>query len=413
MLNLAILALPLLQGTHIVDANGGPGSNFTDLPPAVAAAANGDTILVRAGTYSGFTTSKVLRVFGAGKSVTKIIGTSHAVKVNNTPAHETFELAGFECRGGPATNVAGIVLYNSSMTLLDCDVFGGPTVGMPALRADFATVHVSRCSLTGSDCPLVYIWCSEGGAGAFLRDSFFSAVDSTFQGGDGTSHPIYANITLAGHGLVVGESDAVLSRCDVYGGFGPIAWGGHAIHCWAGNTHASGTANNVLQGGEAATLYAAPHLGIPGTITTHGPINVLPSAGNNTIAVGPVTLGQPEFPHLDVQGVPLPDGALDAAQPAIVAYDGLVANAPFFFMFGFRSDYDLPGATQTGPLLVDIHTAGLVFGTLDAAGQFSFAVPTNVLAPVYGLPIYAQAGTYDASLGLLRTSNASVSRFSL
>jgi hypothetical protein len=35
------------QRTWVVDSMGGIGSHFTDLPPAIAAAARGDTILVR------------------------------------------------------------------------------------------------------------------------------------------------------------------------------------------------------------------------------------------------------------------------------------------------------------------------------------------------------------------------------
>ncbi len=39
----------------VVDAAGGPGSSFTSLADAVAAAADGDTLLVRSGAYAPFT----------------------------------------------------------------------------------------------------------------------------------------------------------------------------------------------------------------------------------------------------------------------------------------------------------------------------------------------------------------------
>ncbi|MFQ5505706.1 MAG: hypothetical protein ACE5F1_13050 [Planctomycetota bacterium] len=39
------------QKTWIVDKSNGPGTHYTDLPPAVAPAAHGDTIIVRKGTY--------------------------------------------------------------------------------------------------------------------------------------------------------------------------------------------------------------------------------------------------------------------------------------------------------------------------------------------------------------------------
>ena len=414
MLSLAILALSLPQGTHIVDAAGGPGSNFLDIPPAVSAAASGDTILVRAGTYSGFTTSKALRVLGAGASLTTIIGAAAAVEFRNTPAGQTSLLAGCECRAGTAAIYGGVVLYYSDLTILDCDVYGSPLIGLPALRSDFSTVHASRCTFTGSDSPTNSIFSNDGGAGAFLRDTFFSAEQCSFQGGDGFLIPPANNVTLAGHGISVGESEAVLSRCDVFGGRGPYNWNGHAVHCWAGTTWLSGDASNVCQGGESATLFGASHLGVQGTIAVHGAINVLPSLGMNATTLGAVTLGEPEFPFLDVQGTSLPNGTIDAAQPAAMTYEGLVPNAPFFFLFGFARDHEtaIP-VGQVGPLLVDIHTAGLVFGTLDSAGQFSFPVPTTLLAPVYGIPIHSQAGTYDLALGLLRTSNGNIERFGL
>ncbi|MEM7202663.1 MAG: hypothetical protein AAF628_20510 [Planctomycetota bacterium] len=44
-------ATALAQTTWIVDESGGPGAQFTELPPAVSAAAPGDVILIRSGTY--------------------------------------------------------------------------------------------------------------------------------------------------------------------------------------------------------------------------------------------------------------------------------------------------------------------------------------------------------------------------
>ena len=52
MLSLPALVMLVLPTIWIVDAANGPGTNFLDLPPAVAAAASGDTIIVRAGSYT-------------------------------------------------------------------------------------------------------------------------------------------------------------------------------------------------------------------------------------------------------------------------------------------------------------------------------------------------------------------------
>jgi len=54
---LASLSLAALgsASTYVVDSSGGVGSDFTDIPPAIAAAQPGDVLLVLSGNYSGFT----------------------------------------------------------------------------------------------------------------------------------------------------------------------------------------------------------------------------------------------------------------------------------------------------------------------------------------------------------------------
>lgn len=59
------------QTTRIVDAQAGPGSQFLDLPPAVAASAPGDIILVRyvdpsITTYTGAVITRALTIIGVG-----------------------------------------------------------------------------------------------------------------------------------------------------------------------------------------------------------------------------------------------------------------------------------------------------------------------------------------------------------
>src|SRR5215510_991412 len=60
-----VLAVLLVPTIWIVDAANGPGTNFTSLPAAVAAAASGDTLIVRRGTYQPFQVSgKALTIRG-------------------------------------------------------------------------------------------------------------------------------------------------------------------------------------------------------------------------------------------------------------------------------------------------------------------------------------------------------------
>src|SRR6188474_3248921 len=102
----------VLPTIWIVDANSGPGTHFTDLPAAVAAAQSGDTILVRPGTYTAFAvTGKALTIRGVGVATTTValqspvLGQSPSITILNTPPGETFYLSFLTVRssfnGGP------------------------------------------------------------------------------------------------------------------------------------------------------------------------------------------------------------------------------------------------------------------------------------------------------------------------
>src|SRR5687768_7090441 len=83
------LAAPLAaQRTWIVDANNGPGTDFVGLQICVDTAADGDTILVRAGNYSA-SISKGVTIIGITGP-----GSSPGVdlKVVNLPAGKTCAL---------------------------------------------------------------------------------------------------------------------------------------------------------------------------------------------------------------------------------------------------------------------------------------------------------------------------------
>ena len=66
MIGSPLVVAALFQTIWIVDTANGPGTNFTDLPPSVVAAAHADALIVRPGTYSPFNVSgKALAIRGA------------------------------------------------------------------------------------------------------------------------------------------------------------------------------------------------------------------------------------------------------------------------------------------------------------------------------------------------------------
>src|SRR5688572_32926121 len=82
----AALAPAALAHTWIVDQAGGPGSHFTDIPPAIAAASPGDVLIIRAGLYSSYTLDKGLTLLGESVATTKAKYTTGGTWIQNLPA---------------------------------------------------------------------------------------------------------------------------------------------------------------------------------------------------------------------------------------------------------------------------------------------------------------------------------------
>ena len=88
---LALAANGAAQATYVVDDDPGPGVDFGDLPPAVAAAGPFDTILVRDGTYSSTTVEQGLRILGEGSTSAWIF---HDLTVRDVPSGQLVVIAG-------------------------------------------------------------------------------------------------------------------------------------------------------------------------------------------------------------------------------------------------------------------------------------------------------------------------------
>jgi hypothetical protein len=67
--SLATLCLGARADTIVVDQSNGAGADFVDLPQAIASASHNDLLLVRSGSYSGFTTAKGIRILGLESNV--------------------------------------------------------------------------------------------------------------------------------------------------------------------------------------------------------------------------------------------------------------------------------------------------------------------------------------------------------
>ena len=97
---LALVTPLVAQSTWTVNAGGGPGVDFTDLPTAVAAASSGDTILVQTGPFgegaTPFSTSKGLTIVGVGGLVPISSTATARYEITDLPLGETFCMVGFD-----------------------------------------------------------------------------------------------------------------------------------------------------------------------------------------------------------------------------------------------------------------------------------------------------------------------------
>lgn len=170
-LMLALATSTARASTWIVDAAGGPGANFTDLPPAIAAAAPADVLIVRAGSYSSFVLDKGLALVadpGAnvlGGITVQNVTTFRALLVNL--ACDALVIAdcprvviaqGLTVRGSAAALLAQAVdvVNSTDVRFQGLNVPGNAPglpalVGQTALRVTQARVELVRSNLRGRD----------------------------------------------------------------------------------------------------------------------------------------------------------------------------------------------------------------------------------------------------------------------
>ncbi|MFN3243352.1 MAG: hypothetical protein ACE37K_17755 [Planctomycetota bacterium] len=148
ILVLALCAAPLAAQRPVVTV-GGSNPSFADLPQAVAAAAPGSIVDVRPGLYTGFSTSKPLRVVLHGATVQPAAGASYAIEVHGVTGPDQFVLA-----GDPGTVLAGPlgamrVDGTHAPVVIESVILGGTT--QPGLEVfNTGSVFVTRSILLGN-----------------------------------------------------------------------------------------------------------------------------------------------------------------------------------------------------------------------------------------------------------------------
>lgn len=206
--------------TFVVDEANGPGAHFASIAGAIASVPNGAVLLVRPGTYTGFTISAMgLAVLGGPG-----VGVTGPVFVDSTSPTQSVVVRGLTmnslnlCLQQPTkvglSNCSGPVLLEEIATPAG---FFGACIGVPLLAENCSQVVARNCLLAGRtevrasqvvfDGGDLFGWngtnpSNPDSAGLLLDNSKVQVVGSAVRGGSGT-----ASFTVGSPGIEMHNSD--------------------------------------------------------------------------------------------------------------------------------------------------------------------------------------------------------------
>lgn len=267
------------QGARIVSAAG--QQDFATLTAAVAAAADGDVILVGAGTYAGFSiTGKGLTIAAAPQAATQGgVVIQGSVTVSALPAQSAVLLQGLTVGGGMLVlGCQGLVRAQ------DCSIWGyggapgwdsdckGGAGGIALQFTNSQWLSLTQVSLTGGEGGYVIgggcLSAPQGGAGGqglWISSGSVSLYDCTLSGGDGGQVSVQTGCGGAGAAAVQLQGGSLFaSGSSITGGAG--AWGPNC-------GQSSGGGGVVVAASAVLTILDSTALSGPGGASTPAPIS--------------------------------------------------------------------------------------------------------------------------------------------
>jgi len=275
------VALKAQGRVWVVDAANGAGTHFTDLPAAEAAAAPTDVLLVRAGTYSAFTTSKGIAVLGVpGQTIvtTPIIG---QMVVSGLPAGQAFSAHGL--------TLAGQAGFPARITFSGC----AGVVNLQRIEPSGASANAPETHVVVHDCALVSML--ECGLTAGVSSPFalstggsdVSIVGSRLFGRYAFSDPRVGTWSATPALTVMNGSRVLLASTTLRGGDGAAVW--PYVGMYLPSEAAALLNGGRLVVGSAAGLDGILAAGIGATATL--PVSAIAGAG--MLLLDPATLLSP------------------------------------------------------------------------------------------------------------------------
>ncbi len=397
---LITLAVPATASVIVVHAGG--GGDFTAIQPAIDAASDGDTILVKSGNYAGFTIDGkgVVVVQDSGASA-QILGT---IAVQDVPVASRVVLNGLKVRPPASSTASAYGLHArdvaGALRLHRCDIAGANgahgaadcSTMLPAISGSVGMRLENAPDVAFTEC---YAWggkggnhgCAVSGAPGAGGDAVVCASSSAvlylselFAGDAGSGGAGSAN---GGDSARLDAGSGIFSAGSlVLGGRGsnptfaaracsPAGDGGAGYH-WIGTPSFLWRLGGVLQGGAGGSTSGCSNQGAPGPAA-------LGAGSPFTFAVSPLALQAPsvarEGQHVAITVVGDPGDSVGIHQGDDTAFLGLALWRGFLLV-------DLPDGPERS----------IKFGVIPASGTLtkSFHVP-SLPSGVESKVIYLQA----------------------
>ena len=360
------------QDVLVVDDTSGTGADFSTLSAAIAAAGEGDTILLRAGDYAAAPIdARSLNVVAEAGALVTIEGT---LRISHLSDDQFVSLEGLRCEAYSGPGTEGVHVFDNlgHVWLDDCDLFGEPThgdpepQGGPGLRVENSANVVLRGNLVcgGSHTQSMGVMAGTGYTGLVASGSKLRIFDSAVVGGATVcTFTTCANWSAPGIGIDSGT--LFLEGSTVKAGYAPPPpcqfppW-----DCFGGPgsvMHLHGGAPQVFALGTEFPYGGAPDVDA-------GQLTTVPGEARAFTISSPVHVG--ELLTLDFAGAP-GDGVL--------------------LLVGFEPA-NVPKAQYKGALLVGGASQLFTLGALPGSGTLTLGAPAPAFPAVLdSLPLVLQA----------------------